>query len=159
MEEIKTAVAVFCTACICAELVGRLLGDVRGRQCIKAAAGLYILAALFQALPGLREGAADFALPQTEPQDYGTAQQAILRQAERELADALAVQIADEAGLDVSLAVTLESGADGVYAARVEAALAPGWTASGRAAAEALLCHAREIPPEAIAWREEEGGG
>ena len=56
MEEIKTAVAVFCTACICAELVGRLLGDVRGRQCIKAAAGLYILAALFQALPGLRAG-------------------------------------------------------------------------------------------------------
>ena len=52
-----------------------------------------------------------------------------------------------------------ESGADGVYAARVEAALAPGWTASGRAAAEALLCHALEIPPEAIVWREEEGGG
>ena len=59
MQQLKTAVAVFCTACICAELVGQLLGDVRGRQCIKAAAGLYILVALFHALPLLPDGGLD----------------------------------------------------------------------------------------------------
>ena len=53
MEQLKAAAAVFCTACICAELVGQLLGDTRGRRCIKGAAGLYILLALFHALPAL----------------------------------------------------------------------------------------------------------
>ena len=105
MQQLKTAVAVFCTACICAELVGRLLGDVRGRQCIKAAAGLYILVALFHALPGIRAGAADLVLPQVTASSYGTAEEAILRQAERDLSADLARQLAGQEGLDVRVQV------------------------------------------------------
>ena len=174
MQQLKTAVAVFCTACICAELVGQLLGDVRGRQCIKAAAGLYILVALFHALPGIRAGAAGFALPTVEAENFGTAGDAILRQAERELDGALEEQILGQTGLAAELAVTLEqceegTGAAGVAldclppgrfgAAGVDVRLPAGAEASGREAVQSLLCEALGIGPEAIVWTEAEQGG
>ena len=159
MQQLKTAVAVFCTACICAELVGQLLGDVRGRQCIKAAAGLYILVALFHALPGIRAGATGFALPTVEAENFGTAGDAILRQAERELDGALEEQILEQTGLAAELAVTLEQTEDGTGAARVDVRLPAGAEASGREAVQSLLCEALGIGPEAIVWTEAEQGG
>ena len=157
MERLKTVVAVFCTACICAELVGRLLGDVHGRQCIKTAAGLYIVASLFHALPGAAAGAADFVLPQAEPAQFGTAGEAILRQAGQDLAGRLAAQIAEETGLAVQLSVTLEQTDTGVRAARLAVALPAACTPQQQAAAQALLCEALGIDAPAIAWSREEG--
>lgn len=159
MQQLKTAVAVFCTACICAELVGQLLGDVRGRQCIKAAAGLYILVALFHALPGIRAGAAGFALPAVEAENFGTAGDAILRQAERELDGTLEEQILEQTGLAAELAVTLEQTEEGTGAAGVDVRLPAGAEASGREAVQSLLCEALGIGPEAIVWTEAEQGG
>ena len=147
MQQLKTAAAVFCTACICAELVGQLLGDVRGRQCIKAAAGLYILVTLFHALPGIRDGAAGLALPAVEAE-----------QAERDLAETLEEQIELAAGLAAKLTVTLAESDEGVYAARVEIRLPAGAGPAQRTAAEQLLCEALGAGPEAIVWAEEEGG-
>ena len=158
MQQLKTAAAIFCTACICAELVGQLLGDVRGRQCIKAAAGLYILVTLFHALPGIRDGAAGLALPAVEAEQFGTAESAILRQAERDLAEKLESQIESAAGLAVELTVTLAESDEGVYAARVEIRLPAGAGPAQRTAAEQLLCEALGAGPEAIVWAEEEGG-
>ena len=166
MQQLKTAAAIFCTACICAELVGQLLGDVRGRQCIKAAAGLYILVTLFHALPGIRDGAAGLALPAVaglalpavEAEQFGTAESAILRQAERDLAEKLEEQIELAAGLAVELTVTLAESDEGVYAARVEVRLPAGAGPAQRTAAEQLLCEALGAGPEAIVWAEEEGG-
>lgn len=159
MQQLKTAVAVFCTACICAELVGRLLGDARGRQCIKAAAGLYILVALFHALSGFHAGAAGFALPAVEAESFGTAGEAILRQAEQELAARLEAQILDQTGLAAELAVTLARTGEGVGAAGVDVRLPAGAAASGREAVQSLLCEALAIGPEAIVWTEAEQGG
>lgn len=159
MQQLKTAVAVFCTACICAELVGQLLGDVRGRQCIKAAAGLYILVALFHALPGIRAGAADFALPAVEAERFGTAEEAILRQAEQELAARLEAQILEQTGLAAELAVTLARTGEGVGAAGVEVRLPTGAAASEREAVQSLLCASLAIGPESIVWTEAEQGG
>ena len=159
MQQLKTAVAVFCTACICAELVGQLLGDVRGRQCIKAAAGLYILVALFHALPGIRAGAAGFALPTVEAENFGTAGDAILRQAERELDGALEEQILEQTVLAAELAVTLDHTEEGAGAAGVDVRLPAGAEASGREAVQSLLCEALGIGPEAIVWTEAEQGG
>ena len=45
MQALERAAAVFCTACICAELAARFVGPGWGQKCIKAVAGLYILVA------------------------------------------------------------------------------------------------------------------
>ena len=54
MQTLKSAAVVFCTACICAELLARLTGNSWARRCIKAVAGLYILVVLLQVIPQLR---------------------------------------------------------------------------------------------------------
>ena len=38
MQTLKSAAVVFCTACICAELLARLTGNSWARRCIKAEA-------------------------------------------------------------------------------------------------------------------------
>ena len=42
MQALERAAAVFCTACICAELLSRFVGQGWGQKCIKAVAGLYL---------------------------------------------------------------------------------------------------------------------
>ncbi len=54
MQALERAAAVFCTACICAELAARFVGPGWGQKCIKAVAGLYILVAFADALPGAK---------------------------------------------------------------------------------------------------------
>ncbi len=46
MQPLERAVAIFCIACICAELTTQLAGSTWARRCIKAVAGLYILECL-----------------------------------------------------------------------------------------------------------------
>lgn len=152
MEQLKTAVAVFCTACICAELVGRLLGDVSGRQCIKAAAGLYILVALFHALPGMRAGLASFSPPDVPAASFGTMEDAVLQEAQHSLAQRLETEIAEETGLTVDLAVTLESSQTGVQAVQVKVTMPDGCKTQDRAAVQELLDSA--LKTDAIIWTE-----
>ena len=63
MQNIKAAVAVFCTACICAELTAQLTGQGWARRSIKAVAGLYILAVVLCVLPQAKGEWQTFALP------------------------------------------------------------------------------------------------
>lgn len=77
MQTLKAATAVFCTACICAELVAQLTGSGWARQCIKAVAGLYILVVLLQAIPQLRADIQSFSLPEIPPVSMGTLEDAI----------------------------------------------------------------------------------
>lgn len=53
MQAFQQAAAVFCMACIGAELVSLFAGQSRAGRCIKAVAGLYILAVLLTQLPRL----------------------------------------------------------------------------------------------------------
>ena len=53
MQAFQRAAAVFCMACIGAELVSFFAGQSWAGRCIKAAAGLYILAVLLAQLPRL----------------------------------------------------------------------------------------------------------
>lgn len=159
MQQLKTAVAVFCTACICAELVGRLLGDVWGRQCIKAAAGLYILVALFHALPSIRAGVSSFTPPDVPAASFGTVEDVVLQQAQRSLADQLEAQIADETGLAVTLDIMLASTQTGVQVVRVEVSAPAGTTPQDRTAVQELLCNTLETGAEAIAWTGQAEGG
>ena len=71
------ATVVFCTACICAELLARLTGNSWARRCIKAVAGLYILVVLLQVIPQLRTEVQSFSVPDLSPASMGTLEDAI----------------------------------------------------------------------------------
>lgn len=159
MQQLKTAVAVFCTACICAELVGRLLGDIWGRQCIKAAAGLYILVALFHALPGIRAGVASFTPPDVPAASFGTMEDVVLQQAQLSLADRLEIQIAEQTGLAVTLNITLKSDQAGVQVVRAEVSAPAETTQQDCAAVQELLCSTLETEADVIAWTGQAEGG
>ena len=73
MQTLKSAAVVFCTACICAELLARLTGNSWARRCIKAVAGLYILVVLLQ----LRTEVQSFSVPDLSPTSMGTLEDAI----------------------------------------------------------------------------------
>lgn len=73
----KSAAVVFCTACICAELLARLTGNSWARRCIKAVAGLYILVVLLQVIPQLRTEVQSFSVPDLSPASMGTLEDAI----------------------------------------------------------------------------------
>ena len=73
MQTLKSAAVVFCTACICAELLARLTGNSWARRCIKAVAGLYILVVLLQ----VRTEVQSFSVPDLSPTSMGTLEDAI----------------------------------------------------------------------------------
>lgn len=77
MQTLKSAAVVFCTACICAELLARLTGNSWARWCIKAVAGLYILVVLLQVIPQLRTEVQSFSVPDLSPTSIGTLEDAI----------------------------------------------------------------------------------
>ena len=83
MQALERAAAVFCTACICAELAARFVGPGWGQKCIKAVAGLYILVVLFHAVPRLRTELQGFSLPEVPSVSMGTLEE--LLQAELEV--------------------------------------------------------------------------
>ena len=75
MQTLKSAAVVFCTACICAELLARLTGNNWARRCIKAVAGLYMV--LLQVIPQLRTEVQSFSVPDLSPASMGTLEDAI----------------------------------------------------------------------------------
>ena len=77
MQTLKSAAVVFCTACICAELLARLTENSWARRCIKAVAGLYILVVLLQVIPQLRTEVQSFSVPDLSPASMGTLEDAI----------------------------------------------------------------------------------
>lgn len=139
MQAIKSAVAVFCTACICAEVLSQLLGGTRLRSCIKAVAGLYILVSVLHALPGLGAQARSFSLPEPPAASFGSLEETVLRQTERQLAQELERRILEQTGCKASLTVALVQQQGNVAAAAVQAALPAGCTDRQRTAIAALL--------------------
>ena len=89
MQPLERAVAIFCIACICAELTTQLAGSTWARRCIKAVAGLYILVVFARALPKAGAQLQAFSLPQAQPVFFGTLDDLIASEAAR---------LAEEAG-------------------------------------------------------------
>lgn len=140
MQQIKTAVAVFCIACISAELVAQLVGDTRGKQCIKAAAGLYILIAISNALPLLRSQSLALALPQSQHADFGTAEDLIVQEAQQQLETQLEAELLAQTGWPASLQLTLVQTEQGVEAAEAQVILPPDCPQSAQTEIESELC-------------------
>ena len=89
MQALKRAAAVFCIACICAELLAQMTDRGWARRCIKTVAGLYILVVFARALPKAGAQLQAFSLPQAQPVFFGTLDDLIASEAAR---------LAEEAG-------------------------------------------------------------
>ena len=89
MQALERAAAVFCTACICAELLSRFVGQGWGQKCIKAVAGLYILVVFADALPGAKAQFTALELPQVPAVSVGSLEDAVLAQTAEELSRTL----------------------------------------------------------------------
>lgn len=85
MQGLKAAMAVFCTACICAELVAQITESGWARRGIKVVAGLYILAAALHLLPQLKAEGDVFSIPTVSSVELGTWEQAALAQTQTQL--------------------------------------------------------------------------
>lgn len=117
MQALKRAAAVFCIACICAELLAQMTDRGWARRCIKTVAGLYILVAFWNALPQLQETAA-FSLPQIPAASMGSLEDLLLAEAGSALEQRLAAQCAAQTGVTIQLSIALsaEGKVDGVRA-------------------------------------------
>ena len=92
MQALTHAVAVFCIACLCAELLTLFVPPTSSgwaRRCIKAVAGLYILVVFARTLPKAEAQLQAFSLPQAQPAFFGTLDDLIASEAAR---------LAEEAG-------------------------------------------------------------
>ena len=107
MQALERAAAVFCTACICAELLSRFVGQGWGQKCIKAVAGLYILVVFADALPGAKAQFTALELPQVPAVSVGSLEDAVLAQTAEELSRTLEERCLSEAGVSLRLNVIL----------------------------------------------------
>ena len=150
MQALERAAAVFCTACICAELLSRFVGQGWGQKCIKAVAGLYILVVFADALPGAKAQFAALELPQVPAVSVGSLEDAVLAQTAEELSRTLEERCLSEAGVSLQTA-------EGVEAAEVQIVPQDAVTASQKRAIEALLEGQLQLGPECIKWNSPSG--
>ena len=112
MQTFQRAAAVFCIACIAAELVTLLVGSLRAARCIKAAAGLYILAVLLSLLPGIPKEIIT-SLPDAEAasssSQWELPEGQILADAAEQLETLCAMQCRQQYGVEIRADITLET--------------------------------------------------
>lgn len=97
MQALTHAVAVFCIACLCAELLTLFVPPSSSgwaRRCIKAVAGLYILVVFARVLPKAGVELQKFTPPQAQPVFFGTLEDIVESEAARRTEEA------EEAGED-----------------------------------------------------------
>lgn len=157
MQALERAAAVFCTACICAELLSRFVGQGWGQKCIKAVAGLYILVVFADALPGAKAQFTALELPQVPAVSVGSLEDAVLAQTAEELSRTLEERCLSEAGVSLRLNISLSRTAEGVEAAEVQIVPRDAVTASQKRAIEALLEGQLQLGPECIKWNSPSG--
>ena len=144
MQAFQRAAAVFCMACIGAELVSFFAGQSWAGRCIKAAAGLYILAVLLAQLPHLQGRVAAAFSGNTAPAAPSAIQSdvletEILTQTKARLEEYCAVQCRQQFGLDIRVTVTLEKAGQQVVVKKAVAAFPAGCTAAQKQAVFSLL--------------------
>lgn len=121
MQAFQRAAAVFCMACIGAELVSLFGGQSWAGRCIKAVAGLYILAVLLAQLPHLPGKVMTAFSGNTAPAATSTA------------------QCRQQFGLDIRVAVTLGKAGQQVMVTKAVAAFPAGCTAAQKQAVLSFL--------------------
>ena len=144
MQAFQRAVAVFCMACIGAELVSLFGGQSWAGRCIKAVAGLYILAVLLAQLPHLPGKVLTSFSGNTVPAATSTAQPdaletEVLTETKAQLEEYCTAQCRQQFGLDIRVAVTLEKAEQQVVVKKAVAAFPAGCTAAQKQAVLSFL--------------------
>jgi len=144
MQAFQRAAAVFCMACIGAELVSLFGGQGWAGRCIKAVAGFYFGASLWRPPPPLRGGVAAAFSGNTAPAALSAIQSdvletEILTQTKARLEEYCAVQCRQQFGLDIRVTVTLEKAGQQVVVKKAVAAFPAGCTAAQKQAALSFL--------------------
>lgn len=153
MQAFQRAAAVFCMACIGAELVSLFGGQSWAGRCIKAVAGLYILAVLLAQLPRLPGKVMTAFSGNTAPAVTSAAQpdalETILTETKAQLEEYCTAQCRQQFGLDIRVSVTLEKAGQQVVVKKAVAAFPAGCTAAQKQAVLCFLQHALGITPTA----------
>ena len=144
MQAFQRAAAVFCMACIGAELVSLFGGQSLAGRCIKAVAGLYILAVLLAQLPRLPGKIMTAFSGNTAPAALSAAQSdaletEILTGAETRLEEYCAAQCRQQFGLDIRVSVTLEKAGQQVVVKKAVVAFPAGCTDAQKQAVFSFL--------------------
>ena len=144
MQAFQRAAAVFCMACIGAELVSLFGGQSWAGRCIKAVAGLYILAVLLAQLPHLPGKVMTAFSGNTVPATLSAAQSdaletEILTGAETRLEEYCAAQCRRQFGLDIRVSVTLEKAGQQVVVKKAVVAFPAGCTDAQKQAVFSFL--------------------
>ena len=144
MQAFQRAAAVFCMACIGAELVGLFAGQSWAGRCIKAVAGLYILAVLLAQLPRLPGKVLTAFSGNTAPAAVSAAQSdtletEILTETKARLEAYCTAQCRQQFWLDVRVSVTLEKPGQQVMVKKAVAAFPAGCTAAQKQAVLSFL--------------------
>ena len=144
MQAFQRAAAVFCMACIGAELVSLFGGQSWAGRCIKAVAGLYILAVLLAQLPHLPGRVAAAFSGNTAPAALSAAQSdaletEILTGAETRLEEYCAAQCRQQFELDIRVSVTLEKAGQQVVVKKAVVAFPVDCTAAQKQAVFSFL--------------------
>ena len=139
MQGLKAAMAVFCTACICAELVAQITESGWARRGIKVVAGLYILAAALHVLPQLKAEGNVFSVPTVSSVELGT---------QTQLEQDLEERFRREAGVSAGVTLALRSASDSVMVDSVTVTPAADCTPEQQQAVEKIVEEALGVRPE-----------
>ncbi|RHC43307.1 hypothetical protein DW844_03725 [Faecalibacterium prausnitzii] len=144
MQLLKSTLGIAALLSIGAELVSFFAGQSWAGRCIKAAAGLYILAVLLAQLPRLPGKVLTAFSGSTAPavlsaMQSDTLETDILTETETRLAEYCTAQCRQQFGLDASVTVTLEKAGQQVVVKKVVAAFPAGCTAAQKQAALSFL--------------------
>ena len=156
MQQLERAVAVFCIACICAELTTQLAGSPWAKRCIKTVAGLYILVVFTRALPQTGAEIRAFSLPALSPVSMGSMEDAALTQTRQQLEKTLAQKWQAKTGHLVSVSLVLEQEDTVVSVASAELFFPENTTEAERQQAAAFLQQELKLPAEQIVVQLEE---
>ena len=162
MQSVVRSVAVFCTACLCAELLTLFVpngSEAGARRCIKAVAGLYILVVFFRLLPLAGASWQSMVPPRAAPMEWGTQEEILRAETERELAQTLAAMLAGQTGKSAEISVSLEADGIQLSAASVTAVLPAGSTEKERQQAAAFLQRTLDLLPEEVRVTVEQEAG
>ena len=144
MQGLKAAMAVFCTACICAELVAQITESGWARRGIKVVAGLYILAVALHVLPQLKAEGNVFSVPTVSSVELGTWEQAALAQTQTDLEE----RFRREAGVSAGVTLALRSASDSVTVDSATVTPAADCTPEQQQAVEKIVEEALGVRPE-----------
>lgn len=148
MQGLKAAMAVFCTACICAELVAQITESGWARRGIKVVAGLYILAAALRVLPQLKAEGNVFSVPTVSSVELGTWEQATLAQTQTQLEQDLEERFRHEADVSAGVTLALRSASDSVTVDSATVTPAADCTPEQQQAVEKIVEEALGVRPE-----------